>query len=112
MKVAQTESVAGSSVYADRRNEFAKRLKKDSMQNVQVEKFVGSNLKPNTYRGLKIGQYRVVGNGWFLIPRQWYLTVVTVVVTVGPALFQLLYVHKQYRDIKREQVANIDIAKD
>ena len=78
--IAQTESI-GSSLYAERRNEFAKRLKKDSfasnidstkrkqMHAEPEEKVKGSNLPPNTYKGLKIGQYRVIGNGLFLLPK-------------------------------------------
>lgn len=42
--------------------------------------------EPNSYDGLEIGQYRVIGNGCFVIPRQYGCTIVTLFITIGPAL--------------------------
>jgi len=59
-----------------------------------------SKLKPNTYNGLQIGQFKVIGKGLFMIPRQYYLSFITILVTAGPALFQLCYNNEKYRQLK------------
>lgn len=54
----------------------------------------------------------MIGNGLFILPKQFYLSFITIAVTLGPALFQLLYNNRIYVDIKRELLANPDLAKD
>ena len=76
------------------------------------EKVKPSTRTPNVYKGLKIGQYRVIAGGHILLPKQYYLSIITIIVTLGPALVQLLYNNRVYIDIKRELKANMDLAKD
>lgn len=55
-------------------------------------------MTPNNYDGLEIGQYKVIGNGCFVIPRQYGCTIVTFMITIGPALTQLLFVNEGYKE--------------
>ena len=49
-----------------------------------------------TYRGISTGNFMVVGKGLFVIPPQLKLTIITIIVTIGPALFQIIYNNKNF----------------
>ena len=60
------------------------------------EQFV-SNDKPNTFMGMEIGQFRVIGQrGQLLIPRQYGCTLFTMLLTIIPALLQLFLINPQF----------------
>ena len=40
----------------------------------------------------------VVGKGFFVIPPQLKLTIITIIVTLGPAIFQIIYNNKNFKE--------------
>lgn len=60
-----------------------------------------------TYRGQSTGNFKVVGKGLFVIPPQLKLTIITLVVTIGPALFQISYNNKNF--VKNQKDHGIDL---
>lgn len=70
------------------KNKFALKLKKDSMASnfdSKAPKYV--SVSKYSYRGISTGNFKVIGKGLFVIPPQLRLTIVTLVVTIGPAVF-------------------------
>ena len=60
-----------------------------------------TNMKSRVFRGMEIGQFKVVGsNGLFVIPRQYYFTISTFTITAFPVLFQLFYVNQKFIEFK------------
>jgi hypothetical protein len=79
------------------KNKFALKLKKDSMASnfdAKAPKYVA--VSKYSYRGLSTGNFKVVGKGYFVIPPQYKLTIVTLIVTIGPVLFQCSYNNRNF----------------
>ena len=83
------------------KNLFANKLKKDSMaSNYDNNTKPGRILFPKSkfnFNGRSTGNYRVCGaSGLFMIPPQAWLSVITMLITGGPILFQMLYNNKNF----------------
>ena len=64
---------------------FAKRLKKDSVAGFDMNKKV--KVSKNFFHGKATGNFQVIGTkGWGVVPPQWYLTICTLFVTIGPSI--------------------------
>ena len=80
------------------RNKFALRLKKDSMaSNFDQKQPKYVSVSKYTYKGNSTGNFKVVGKGLFVIPPQLKLTIITIIVTVGPAIFQIAYNNRNFK---------------
>ncbi len=55
-----------------------------------------NNKEPITYRGMQIGQFRVILENWFVISPNIYVTALTFTITTVPALCQPLIVNTNF----------------
>lgn len=67
----------------------------------------------NSFRGKKIGRYNVICGGACMLPPQFYLSLISLVITIGPSLFQVFYNNRNYREymntVKGEETSTIGV---
>lgn len=63
-----------------------------------------TKVSKNFFHGKATGNFQVIGTkGWGVVPPQWYLTVCTLIVTVGPSIVQLRYNNLWFVENKRDK---------